>query len=237
MSLNKYPRKKTIGIHQPNYIPWLGYFFKIYQSDVFVFLDDVQYSNKGMHDFHYIKNPQGRFRMKIPVKVNFGDDIMTVKLNNALEWRESQLQQLDSNYRKAPFFKEVFLDIQAVFSQNHEMLSDLNIAIIELITARFGIETVFVRSSDLAIAEKDKANRIFSICKKLDTDVYCSGTGAAIYQNAADFLEHGIELSYSSFKPFIYPQFWGDFESNVTVLDYLMQCGYDWQRVLDNQLN
>ena len=48
---------KVIAIHQPNYIPWLGYFYKIYESDIFVFLDDVQFSNKGMQNYHYIKTP------------------------------------------------------------------------------------------------------------------------------------------------------------------------------------
>jgi hypothetical protein len=93
--LNQLIPNKIIAIHQPNYIPWLGYFYKIYQSDIFVFLDDVQYSNKGMHDFHYIKNPQGRFRLKIPVKVNFGDSISEVKLNNAIKWKENHLQQIE----------------------------------------------------------------------------------------------------------------------------------------------
>jgi len=226
---------KIIAIHQPNYIPWLGYFFKIYQSDVFVFLDNVQYSNKGMHDFHYIKNPQGRFRMKIPVKVNFGDAILDVKLNNALKWRENQLQQLESNYKKAPYFKEVFQDVQTVFTQNVETLSTFNIRLIELISAKFGIITAFVKSSDLSIVDNEKNNRIFSICKEFKANVYYSGTGAAVYQNIDEFKTNGIELLYSTFKPFEYPQFWGAFEPNVSIIDYLMHCGYDWNRVLENQ--
>jgi len=235
-NFNQPVQDKIIAIHQPNYIPWLGYFYKIYQSDIFVFLDDVQYSNKGMHDFHYIKTPQGRFRMKIPVKVSFGDVILDVKLNNLLKWRENQLQQLESNYKKAPYFKEVFLDIQTIFSQKDEFLSTLNIRLIELIAAKFGIKTAFVKSSDLSIDDTEKNNRIFSICKELNASAYYSGTGAAVYQNVDEFKANGIELHYSTFKPFKYPQFWGEFESNISILDYLMHCGYDWENVLKNQL-
>ena len=234
---NQLPTKKTIGIHQPNYIPWLGYFYKIYQSDIFVFLDNVQYSNKGMHDFHYIKNPQGRFRMKIPVKVNFGDAILDVKLNNELKWRENQLLQLETNYKKAPYFKEVFQDVQTIFDQNTDTLSAINIGLIELISAKFGIKTTFVKSSDLSIVDNEKNDRIFSICKELNANVYYSGTGAAVYQNANEFKANGIELLYSTFKPFKYPQFWGEFESNISILDYLMHCGYDWENVIKNQLS
>ena len=226
---------KIISIHQPNYIPWLGYFYKIYQSDVFVFLDNVQYSNKGMHDFHYIKNPQGRLRLKIPVKANFGDYILDVRLNNELKWRENHLQQLESNYKKAPYFKEVFQDVQTIFSQEYEFISTMNMRLIELITAKFGIETTFIKSSDLCVVDTEKNDRIYSICKKLNAAIYYSGTGAAVYQDAEEFKSKGIELLYSTFKPFKYPQFWGEFESNISILDYLMHCGYDWENVLRKQ--
>ena len=159
---------KIIAIHQPNYIPWLGYFYKIYQADTFVFLDDVQYSNKGMHDFHYIKTPQGRFRMKIPVKVNFGDNINQVIVNDHIQWKVNQLKQLESNYKKTPHFNEVYNDVAQLFDLNVSSLSELNIKIIQLITSKFGISTDFVVSSALAIEHNDKNARIFEICTKTD---------------------------------------------------------------------
>ena len=173
---------KIIAIHQPNYLPWLGYFYKISQSDTFVFLDDVQYSNKGMHDFHYIKNPQGRLRLKIPVKVNFGESILEVNLNSAINWKENHLRQLELNYKKAPYFHEIYQEIISVFDQTTESLSAFNIGLIEHITTGFGFETKFVKSSELSIRENDKNSRIQSICKELDASVYYSGTGAAVYQ-------------------------------------------------------
>jgi hypothetical protein len=224
-----------IAIHQPNYIPWLGYFYKIYQADTFVFLDTVQYSNKGMHDFHYIKNPQGRFRLKTPVKVAFGDSISAVQLNNALNWRESHLKQIEVNYKKAPFFKDVFSDLSELFEVNDILMADLNSRIIEFIARKFGINTKFVKSINLNVETLDKSERIYGICNALNAKVYYSGTGAAVYQNEVDFNQRGIELKYSTFKPFEYPQFWGDFESNISIIDYLMHCGYDWGRVVEYQ--
>jgi len=225
----------TIAIHQPNYIPWLGYFYKIYQADTFVFLDTVQYSNKGMHDFHYIKNPQGRFRLKTPVKVAFGDNISAVQLNNSVNWRESHLKQIEVNYKKAPFFKDVFSDLSELFKVNDILMADFNSRIIEFIARKFGINTKFVKSTELDVERLDKSERIYGICNALNARVYYSGTGAAVYQNEVDFRERGIELNYSTFKPFEYPQFWGDFESNISIVDYLMHCGYDWDRVVENQ--
>lgn len=223
-----------VSIHQPNYIPWLGYFFKISQSDIFVFLDDVQYSNKGMHDFHYIKTPQGRFRLKIPVKANFGDQIIDVRLNNGINWRENHLKQIEVNYKKAQYFGSIFPDLESVYLGNDLSLSNLNSRLIKLISDKLGIRTKFVNSSDLNI-KTSKEEKVIDIVSALDGTVYYSGTGAAAYQKDSDFTSRGIELRYSSFKPFKYPQFWGEFESNVSVLDYLMHCGYDWENVLKNQ--
>ncbi|MFZ4723986.1 MAG: WbqC family protein [Paludibacter sp.] len=224
-----------IAIHQPNYIPWLGYFYKIYQADTFVFLDTVQYSNKGMHDFHYIKNPQGRFRLKTPVKVAFGDSISAVQLNNSLNWRESHLKQIEVNYKKAPFFKDVFSDLSELFKVNDILMADFNSRIIEFIARKFGINTKFVKSSELNVDTLDKSERIYGICNALNGKVYYSGTGASVYQNEEDFQARGIELKYSNYQPFEYPQFWGNFESNISIIDYLMHCGYNWERVVENQ--
>lgn len=225
----------SIAIHQPNFIPWLGYFYKIAQVHTFVFLETVQYSNKGMHDFHYIKTPHGRLRLKIPVKVSFGDMISEVKLNNELQWREMQLKQIELNYKKAPYFNNVFSDLCELYRLNDLNLADFNIRIIEFIARKFGFITQFVRSSDLSVETLDKNERIYGICNLLNANTYYSGTGASVYQNEDDFRERGIDLMYSNFKPFAYPQSYGAFEPNVSVVDYLMHCGYDWGRVVQNQ--
>ncbi len=89
----------VISIHQPNYFPWLGYFYKIAQSDVFVLLDDVQFSNEGMHNYHYIKTPQGSLRLKIPVEQHIGDLIMEVKTKDFLGWKEKHIKTIEANYK------------------------------------------------------------------------------------------------------------------------------------------
>ncbi len=223
-----------ISIHQPNYIPWLGYFYKIYQSDIFVFLDDVQFSNEGMHNYHYLKTPQGSFRLKIPVEQHIGDLIMDVKTKDQLGWKEKHLKIIESNYKKAPYFDLIFNDFSSVLSKNYAGLSELNIALIEFFVNKLSIETKLVKSSELAIQSK-REEKVLDICKILGGTVYYSGTGAKAYQNPDDFLQQGIELRYSTFTPFDYPQLWNDRQTNVTILDYLMNCGYAWNRVLDNQ--
>jgi hypothetical protein len=225
---------KIIAIHQPNYLPWLGYFYKIFQSDIFVFLDDVQYSNEGMHNYTYIKTATGPFRLKYPVQQSLGDKINQVRPKDELGWKEKHLNIIESNYRSANYFNEIFGDYRGLIMKEYSDIVTLNTALIKFYVGKLGIKTEFVLASDLNI-NLTKSEKIIAICKALGADIYYSGTGARAYQVEEDFLSSGIELRYSVFKPFQYSQLWHGFQTNVTALDFFMNCGYDWERVLKNQ--
>jgi hypothetical protein len=226
--------RRIISIHQPNYFPWLGYFYKIYQSDIFVFLDDVQFSNEGMHNYCYIKTPQGPFRLRIPVQQSLGNKINEVRARYELKWCEKHLKTIESNYRRANYFYEVFNDISELIGKEYVSIASMNNSIIKFIAEKLRIETQYIISSELDI-DGEKEEKILNICNKLGGKIYYSGTGAKAYQNEGNFKSRGIELRYSVFTPFSYPQLWNGFQSNVTIIDYLMNCGYDWDRVLNSQ--
>ncbi len=227
-------KETVIAIHQPNYIPWLGYFYKIYQSDIFVFLDDVQFSNEGMQNYHYIKTPQGSFRLKIPVESKFGNTVNEIRTKDELNWKKKHLRTIEMNYKKAPFFEEIYTDYSNLLENSYSNLAVLDSNIIIFWCKKLGIERQFINSSQLGIST-NREEKVLDICSVLKGDIYYSGTGAKAYQIPENFENRGIELRYSIFKPFEYPQLWGDFQSNVTIIDYLMNCGYDWNRVLLNQ--
>ena len=229
-----YVNKKVISIHQPNYIPWLGYFYKIDQSDVFVFLDDAQYSNEGIQNYHYIKTPQGSYRLKIPIKSKFGENINKIKTKDELGWKKKHLKTIELNYKKAKHFEEVYSDYSSLLLNDYKDLSDLDISIIKHICNKFGMSTDFINSSQMEL-NTTREEKVLDICSSLNSNIYYSGTGAKAYQNEENFHKRGIELRYSEFKPFEYPQLWGDFQPNVSVIDYLMNCGYNWNQVLENQ--
>ena len=229
-------KKSIIAIHQPNYLPWLGYFYKIYQSDMFVFLDDAQYSNKGMHNYTYVKTPEGPYRLKYPVQQSLGDKIFEVTSKDELGWKEKHLVIIKSNYLKSKFFDEVYNDYKTLILKDYLNISELNIALIRFFSEKLDIKTKFVISSELNL-DSTREEKIIDICKVLGGNVYYSGTGAKAYQNEENFNAAGIELRYSVFNPFEYNQLWNGFQSNVTALDYFMNCGYDWKSVLSFQAN
>lgn len=225
---------RTIAIHQPNYIPWLGYFFKIHQADCFVFLDDAQYSTSGMHNYHYLKTLTGPQRMKIPVLQSLGDKINEVRLKNNLDWGEKHLKLLKDNYQNADHFEEIYADFELLINKDHEFLYGLNISILKFLCEKLGIASEFVISSDLNI-HTVREERIIDICLALEGDIYYSGSGARAYQNEENFLQKGIEVRYSEYRVFEYKQQFSEFQSNVTILDFLMNHGYRWDMVMEHQ--
>jgi hypothetical protein len=228
--------RKVIAIHQPDYLPWLGYFYKISQTDIFVFLDDAQFSNEGAHNYHYIKTPQGTFRLKVPVIQSLGNKINEVKTRDDLGWKKKHLQSIEANYKKAPFFKEVFEPFAQILNKQYDTIADLNESIILFFCQELGIKTQFVKASELDVNSK-REERVIDICCKLEGTIYYSGTGAKAYQVEDNFKAKGLELVYSNFKPFPYAQLWGEFHHNVSIIDFVMNNGYNWDLVMDKFQN
>ena len=221
----------NVGIHQPDYIPWLGLFYKMYLSDVFVHLDDAQYSNEAAHNFNKIKTAQGELRLKFPVEYHLGDPINTVRPKYELKWREKHLKTMEMNYTKARFFKETFPELKDVFMVDYPNVAELNIAINEYIAGKFGIKPKFVRSSDFNMTSV-REERVIDLCVAVGGTRYISGNGARVYQEEEHFTSRGVELTYLDYKPIEYPQVWKEFLPCMSVVDYIFNCGYDWDYVL-----
>ena len=85
---------KIVAIHQPNFLPWIGYFYKIVKSDIFVFLDNVQYTKNSFINRNKIKTSQGEMWLTVPVSFSFGQLIRKVRINNLVDWQKKHLRRL-----------------------------------------------------------------------------------------------------------------------------------------------
>ena len=221
-----------ISIHQPDYIPYLGYFYKIAQSDKFVYLDDCQFSNDNMHHWNKIKTPQGECRLKIPVAQSLGDPINKVRPKDELGWKQKQLKTIEMNYGKAPHFAETFPEIADILLKDYDNIADLNIALNTHIAKSFGFSAEFYRTSEMKI-DTVREERVIDICCALGGTAYISGNGARVYQEEEHFTSRGVELVYTDYKPIEYRQQWKKvgFLPYMSVVDYIFNCGYDWDYV------
>ena len=221
---------KVVSIHQPDYIPWLGFYYKVAHSDQFVYLDDAQFSNEAAHNFNVIKTPQGEFRLKVPVEQKLGDIIKDVRTKDELGWKKKHLKTLEMNYKKGAYFEQIFPGYAEVLMKDYANISDMNIAINQFILDGFGINVSIVRTSDMEITTV-REERILEICKKLGATEYLSGNGARAYQEEAHFEAVGLKLTYLDYKPIEYKQLWKEFLPCMSVVDYIFNQGFDWEYV------
>jgi len=218
-----------VAIHQPNFLPWLGYFYKISQCDVFVLLDNVQYTKNSFINRNRIKTPQGELWLTVPVKIKgrFGQLIKDVEIDNGPNWRTKHMKTLEMNYRRVKFFDQVFQKVRAAYYANDwGNLSQFNTRLLECVLSLLKLEVQLVRASELDV-EGASTKLLINICKVLSADTYLSGFGGVKYQEEELFKEAGIALRYYGFDHSVYPQLWGEFIPNLSIIDLLFNCGLE----------
>ena len=222
-----------VAIHQPNYMPWLGYFAKLAQAELFVYLDDVQFSKNGYTNRVQVLNQGRRHWLTVPVRVNLGDAIDSIAPAKP-DWARSHRDSLANFYRKAPAFRTVWPDIDALYGRAPDGdLATINVFFVEALAEFLGLARESVRSSAIETAGKTGDARLAAIVGHLAPGgTYLSGSGGKNYQKATSFEARGITLRYTRFEHPSYEQSGNDFESGLSVLDSVFRLGWDGTRDL-----
>lgn len=216
-----------LAAHQPNFIPWLGLFYKIYRCDKFIFVDDVQISTENGIAAHrnIIKTSQGAQYVRVPIHRHSTTKYNEAQINYKEPWVKKLEKTLYLNYHKAPFFEEVMGWFMEICNTGYEHLSELNIKIIIDICIRFDMDRGFEKSSDYQIEGK-KEELVFNLMRLFGGDVYYSGTGAADYLKEEEFEKKGMKLVFSDYSTIRYKQTGRKQMYDLSVLDYLFNCGF-----------
>ena len=220
-----------VCIHQPNYIPWLGFFNKISKSDTYVIFDDVQYPRgKDWANRNQIKTNNGKLWLTIPVngKSEFRKwkDIEIV--NNG--WNRKHLANINNLYRKSKYFDLYYPDLEKFYNRNYIKLIDFTVDLIKYFCNVLNVDTNIVYSSDICgdINFDNGLDKILFILESLDTTEYITGSGAGSerYIIDSEFNRKGIELNWNNYNHPTYSQMYDDkFISNLSIIDLLFNCG------------
>ncbi len=217
---------KTVAIHQPNYLPWIGFFQKMSLADIFVILDTVQFSKDSYTQRTKIRAKDGWFWLTIPVeKKYYFKSINDVYLPRDNKWMRKHKMAIMSNYVRSIFFDKKFID-KYYCNNKFLKLQEFNEFGIFYLKDKFGIESKVIRASELRLDKNLKSTELLiEIVKKVGGDVYISGIGGKKYIEEEKFEKEGIEIKYFEFKPFEYPQRWGGFEPYMSAIDLLFNVG------------
>jgi hypothetical protein len=224
----------TVCVLQPGYLPWIGYFDQLSRADAFVHYDDVQYDKHGWRNRNRIKTIDGQaLWLTVPVITRGLAQplIREVAIDNRLPWARKHIGSLRQAYAKAPFVARYLPAIEDLLQQTWHHLSDLNLAVTQLIASWLGIQTRTVRASNLGITG-DRSERLLKICHSFQATHYLTGDAAQDYLDITLFQEHGVQVEWQRYRHPVYPQINGPFLSQLSTLDLLFNCGPDSLAIL-----
>jgi len=214
-----------ISVHQPQYLPWLGYFDKIDKADAFVLLDNVQFKKNEWQNRNKIKTAQGWMWLTVPVLYKFPQLINEVGVNNTDRWQHKQRQALVSNYRKSPFWQMLEGFFEETFTRQWTLISELNIHVVKKIIGLLGIETPVHVASDMGTFPEDPDERLIALTKHLGGDTYLAGNGGRDYMDMAKYEKSGIQVIFQEYHHPTYGQLYGQFEPYMSAIDLLYNHG------------
>ena len=215
---------KILAGHQPNFLPWMGYFYKISQSDVFVFSDHLQYTPKNWINRVNIKTKnKNETLITIPVSCKSDTLIKDVLIATQINWKSKLVRTLEDAYKKQPHYSDVQPVIDYFINSEEIFLSKFNIELSLLILKGLGIETKLVLGSSLDL-ELGKSNHIIDACEKLKCNHYLAGNGTD-YHDYELFDFHKINVKKVNFKHPIYKQSNSEFTSGLSIIDAIANIG------------
>lgn len=216
----------------------MGYFYLIKQADVYVLLDHVQYQKNSWQSRNRIKGPKGPMWLTVPTHHKGFPPIKDVEIDNTQPWAKKNWLALKTCYRKAPYFDVYSPFFESTYGSEWNLLAELNIQIIKYLSAQLNLSPVFVRSSDLNVTGK-RSEMVLNICKQLKAERYLASVGAEEYmvEDSAGKLFNNEEMAveFLEFTPPVYPQLFGEYVPNLSVIDFLFNCGPQDSRRLFEQ--
>jgi len=215
----------VVSIHQPAYLPWLGYLARIACSDLFIFLDTVQFEKNSFINRNRIKTPNGPLWLTVPVclKGHVSKVLTDMRISNQNDWVRKHLRSIEQHYNHATMFSEHFPTLSAEFSKNHSLLTELCFDQLHFWLRELCIENKIIRASDIPVNEK-KSDLILSLCRYVGANIYLSGPMGRYYLKEDDFIEKGIQIKYYNYVHPVYYQLYGNFIPDLSIVDYWMNC-------------
>ena len=214
-----------LAAHQPQFAPWLGYFDKLDRADVFVLLDNVQFKKNEWQNRNRIKGSGGPQWLTVPVSGDFGRKIAELDIASRQNWPERHLKTLRTCYGRAPHYEATFSRYESVACRPWKKLADLNIQLLHDLLAQIGLERRILLASELGPLPEDRDERLIELCRELGAETYLAGAGGRDYMELERYRAAGIEVVFQEYRHPAYPQLFGDFAPNLSVLDLLFNCG------------
>ncbi|MGM8213370.1 WbqC family protein [Virgibacillus sp. W0430] len=220
-----------VAIHQPNYLPWAGFWDKMDRVNKFILLDTAMFTKSEFIHRNKVKTPEGSKWLTVPIKGK-QKPINQLLIENKQKWRASHWTVIYNSYKKSPYFNEYREGFERIYQKKWIKLADLNVTLIHHLKEILEIDTEIIKESDFNVDFGTGNTRNINIIKQLQADRYISGIGAKVYNDEKRFEKNNIQLIYQQFNPPVYPQRWGKFKSHMSIIDMLFNCGPNTMKLI-----
>ena len=226
-----------VAIHQPHFVPWLGYLHRMTQVDLFVLLDHVQFERRNYQNRSLIRLDGEARWLTVPVEQRSQKErILDKRIDNrdsARPWGRSHFATLRHAYRESPYFREYAEALKAIFEARWQRLVDLDAAMLAFLMDALVLKTRVVRSSALGV-EGAKGELILNLCRAVKADALLAGFGGSRgYLEPSEFARHRIEIRPHRFTHPTYRQCGPQpFIPGLASLDLLFNAGPQSRAIL-----
>ena len=223
-----------VAIHQPHYLPWLGYLHRMARADLFIVLDHVQFERGNYQNRTQVRVNGAPHWLTVPVQQRSQKErILDKAVDNSQAWGTRHFETLRRAYSSGGFFGAYAGELRSILECEWRRLVDLNACTLEFLRSAFGIRTRLVRSSDLGV-DGAKSELVLNLCKAVGASTLLVGMGGSRnYLDRPAFAEAGIALRMQEFVHPIYTQRGsGAFTPGLSALDLLFNYGPRSSQVL-----
>ena len=218
----------TVAIHQPQFLPYLGFFHKVASCDLFVVLDEVQFQWRGVQHRNRIKTDKGARWLTVPVLHGSHQRTNEVEIDPTEPWQRRQMNALRASYARAPFYREYAPELHRILERSWSRIAELDDALTAWVMHAASITTPTVRQSELGV-DGHSSELLAGICNAVGADRYLSGPGGRRYMDLGIFEDAGVTVVWQEFTPPRYEQMFPEagFLPDLSVVDALFSCGPD----------
>jgi len=215
-----------VAIHQAEHLPWFGYFHKIFNADIFIILDHVQFKKNYFENRNRIYTAQGLQYITLPVQMKGHINKKFYEIKLVENWKKKYIKTLTFTYQKAPFYTDVKPIIALINDYKGNKLFEINMLIIQNIMHSLNIYTNLILASELQ-PQGQKTELLIDILSKVDASSYIVGKSGFDYMNLKLFHQKNIRLeehqvNHIKYTPFNYK----DFTDYPSILDLIANFGF-----------
>ena len=228
-----------VAIMQPTYLPWARYFGLMMASDIFIFLDNVQFQNRGWQQRNQIKTLKGNLFLTVPVKTKnrYNQFVNEVEVDNSTDFKKNHFKSIEFNYNKTDFFKQYELELKEIYNKKYDKLVTLNYDLIYWIKEKLNIRTKLIKSSDFE-KQGNKDELITNLVEKVNSKNYLFTEGSKDYiLDSKIFQYKKIKLTKFDFNIEVYKQQYENFLPYMSIIDLLFNLGEKSEAYLKKNIN